>query len=109
MTYTLLRYSSAAAVLFLLWEGASVLLGQEIIPNPVAVLKALEEGLMNPDLARHAAVSARRLAEALAVAILTGFPLGLLFGHSPKADWLGAPITFITLPLPKSCFSRSSS
>ena len=101
MTYTLLRYSAAAAVLFLLWEGASVLLGQEIIPNPVAVLKALEEGLMNPDLARHAAVSAQRLAEALAVAILTGFPLGLLFGHSPKADWLGAPITFITLPLPK--------
>lgn len=101
MKTTLLRYSAATAVLFLLWEGASVLLGEELIPSPAAVLRALQEALMNPDLARHAAVSARRLAEALAVAILTGFPLGLLFGHSPKADWLGAPITFITLPLPK--------
>lgn len=88
MKTTLLRYSAAAAVLFLLWEAASVLLGEDIIPSPAAVLRALQEALMNPDLARHAAVSARRLAEALAVAILTGFPLGLLFGHSPKADWL---------------------
>ena len=53
MKTTLLRYSAATAVLFLLWEGASVLLGEEIIPSPAAVLRALQEALMNPVLQRR--------------------------------------------------------
>ena len=42
-----------------------------------------------------------RLLSALALAIVVSFPLGVLLGHSKAADWLGAPVTFITLPLPK--------
>ena len=101
MKQTVLRYLAGTAALLLLWAVASRFLGPDILPEPFAVLAAFGEALTTPEFARHAAVSAQRLAEALAVAILTGFPLGLLFGHSPKADWLGAPVTFITLPLPK--------
>ncbi|WP_419599364.1 ABC transporter permease, partial [Sutterella wadsworthensis] len=49
----------------------------------------------------HIGLSLYRLLTALALAIAVSFPLGVLLGHSKAADWLGAPVTFITLPLPK--------
>ena len=96
-----IRYLVGSAVLLLLWQAGSLLLGPEILPSPAAAGLSFLISLGSPDFLRHIGISLMRLIAALTLAVVTGFPLGLWFGHCKKADWLGAPLTFITLPLPK--------
>ena len=101
MKSLILRYVTGSVVLLALWEAGSRALGPEILPDPLASLVLFAVSLGDPGFLGHIGVSLVRLIGALAVAVVTGFSLGLWFGHSKKADWLGAPLTFITLPLPK--------
>ena len=96
-----LRYLTGSAVLLVLWEAGSLLLGPEVLPSPVSATRGFAAALTTAEFLNHIGISLSRLIAALALAVVTGFPLGLWFGHSKKADWLGAPLTFITLPLPK--------
>ena len=96
-----LRYLSASVVLLFLWEAGSLFLGPEILPSPSSAGLSFILSLGSPDFLGHIGISLMRLIAALTLAVVTGFPLGLWFGHCKKADWLGAPLTFITLPLPK--------
>lgn len=96
-----LRYVVATLLLLFLWELGALFLGEMILPQPISAVVSFGKSLVSPDFLHHAGASALRLSEAILLAILTGFPLGLLLGHSHKADWLGAPLVFITLPLPK--------
>lgn len=95
------RYALGALILGGLWSFFSRLLGPEILPDPVEACKGFILSLADPDFLHHGALSIARLMGGLALATVTGFPLGLWFGHSAKADWLGAPLTFITFPVPK--------
>lgn len=95
------RYTVATLLLVALWAAAAASLGPAILPDPVNALSGFGKALFTPEYLRHALASALRLAQAVLLAVATGFPLGLLFGHWRKADWIGAPLTFITLPLPK--------
>lgn len=95
------RYTLGALILGGLWSLLSRALGAEILPDPIEACTGFLTSLGDPDFLRHAAISVARLLGGLLLAVLTGFPLGLWFGHSRKADWLGAPLTFITFPVPK--------
>ena len=101
MKSLILRYVTGSVVLLALWDAGSRALVPEILPDPLASLVLFAVSLGDPGFLGHIGVSLVRLIGALAVAVVTGFSLGLWFGHSKKADWLGAPLTFITLPLPK--------
>ena len=96
-----IRYLAGTAVLLLLWEAGSVTLGPEILPAPLQSLHDFALALTDETFIGHIAVSLVRLISAILIAVGTGFTLGLLFGHLKAADWIGAPMTFITLPLPK--------
>ena len=95
------RYALAAFLLGGLWSMLSRALGPEILPDPIEACAGFLVSLADPEFLGHAGTSLARLAGGLLLAVLTGFPLGLWFGHSKKADWLGAPLTFITFPVPK--------
>ena len=95
------RYACGTAALLALWALGSAALGPEILPDPFDALAGFAAALGTAEFLHHVGLSTLRLTAALVVAVLTGYPLGLLFGRSKAADWLGAPVTFITLPLPK--------
>lgn len=96
-----LRYLCGFAAVFALWQLGSWALGTEILPAPLSAIESFGVALQDPAFVHHIGLSLWRLTLALALAIAVSFPLGILLGHSKAADWLGAPVTFITLPLPK--------
>uniref|UniRef100_UPI00267294AE ABC transporter permease n=1 Tax=Sutterella wadsworthensis TaxID=40545 RepID=UPI00267294AE len=96
-----IRYFCGSVAVLLLWQLGSVTLGSDILPDPLRALGGFWDALKDPEFIGHIGLSLYRLLTALALAIVVSFPLGVLLGHSKAADWLGAPVTFITLPLPK--------
>ena len=96
-----IRYFCGSVAVLLLWQLGSVTLGSDILPDPLRALGGFWDALKDPEFIGHIGLSLYRLLTALALAIAVSFPLGVLLGHSKAADWLGAPVTFITLPLPK--------
>ena len=94
-------YFCGSVAVLLLWQLGSVTLGSDILPDPLRALGGFWDALKDPEFIGHIGLSLYRLLSALALAIVVSFPLGVLLGHSKAADWLGAPVTFITLPLPK--------
>ncbi|MDO5532294.1 ABC transporter permease [Sutterella sp.] len=96
-----LRYLAGTVILLALWAAGSAALGPEILPDPMTVIVHFAHSMTTGEFLRHFGLSSLRLGEAILVAIATGFPLGLAFGMSSRLDWIGAPLTFITLPLPK--------
>ena len=96
-----IRYFCGSVAVLLLWQLGSVTLGSDILPDPLRALGGFWDALKDPEFIGHIGLSLYRLLTALALAIVVSFPLVVLLGHSKAADWLGAPVTFITLPLPK--------
>ena len=75
------RYALGALILGGLRSFFSRLLGPEILPDPVEACKGFILSLADPDFLHHGAISIARLMGGLALATVTGFPLGLWFGH----------------------------
>lgn len=96
-----LRYLAGSIVVLALWQLGSFALGKEILPDPWQALAGFYQALHEDEFLHHIGLSLVRLGAALVIAIVVSFPLGVLLGHSKAIDWLGAPVTFITLPLPK--------
>lgn len=96
-----LRFAAGFALVVALWWIGSLALGPDVLPDPIASLAAFTVAMTDPEFLTHGWASLWRLSAALGLAVAAAFPLGLLFGRCPAADWLGAPTVFITLPLPK--------
>ena len=93
----------AIASLFLLlaaWEGASAVHGALILPDPGTVFATLaglvDSGAAWPELA----VTARRAATGLALAIAAGSTLGMLAGISMTASMMSRPLVTVLLGMP---------
>lgn len=91
----------AIMLLMLLWQLLSSAFGQDIVPSPIATLKLFIEELSDPIFLNHGKESLKRLLLATLLASLISYPLGLLLGLCKKADALGAPLLYLTYPLPK--------
>lgn len=96
-----LRYVLGTVLLLLLWWAGSVAFGPDLLPDPFATAAAFGTSMTEADFLGHCLVSLKRLILGVGLAALASFPLGLWLGHSARADWLGAPLVFITYPLPK--------
>ena len=96
-----LRYALAFGLLGALWQAASLAAGPDLLPTPEATVRAFCASLTDPVFLGHAAASFMRLVVGLTVAAVPALALGILLGHSRRADWLGAPVLFTTYPLPK--------
>lgn len=91
-------------ILLLIWGGLSLLVGQQIVPRPIAVLRLFAEMLLSGELLLHSSASLMRLIIGISFALLAGIPLGILAGTRKWGKRLLAPLVYILYPLPKIAF-----
>ncbi|HAJ25970.1 MAG TPA: ABC transporter permease [Syntrophus sp. (in: bacteria)] len=96
-----LDYALTIIVLTILWYGASLLLGSQLLPDPLSVLGRLLHAVREEIFWEHTAVSAWRLAAALAIAFMTAVPFGLVLGSNERLDRIFAPLIYLSYPIPK--------
>jgi NitT/TauT family transport system permease protein len=96
-----LDYALTIIALAVLWHGASLLLGSQLLPDPASVLRRLLYAVREDTFWEHAAVSAWRLAAALALAFVTAVPFGLVLGSNERLDRIFAPLIYLSYPIPK--------
>lgn len=97
----LMRYAAAVAAIGAFWQAGSLAVGEALLPTPAATVALFFESLSDPVYLGHVWTSFVRLFAGLTAASVPALFLGLLLGHLKKADWVGAPLVFITYPLPK--------
>lgn len=95
-----LSYLIGACALLVLWYLIAQAAELPILPSPERVAERLA-GIFLSDIAVHGAYSLWRIAAGLCLAILIGFPLGMIMGYFPRADRYLAPIVYLTYPIPK--------
>ncbi len=95
-----LSYLIGACALLALWYLIAQAAELPILPSPERVAERLA-GIFLSDIAVHGAYSLWRIAAGLCLAILIGFPLGMIMGYFPRADRYLAPIVYLTYPIPK--------
>ena len=83
------------------WPLASLLLGAEIFPGPVATLKFLHAEVLRGALWGHVGITLWRVLTSFALALLLGVPLGWLLGTRPWLSALLAPWLAVGLTLPR--------
>ena len=98
---TVVRYTAAVIFLGLLWQAGTTAFGDAVLPSPWATGKLFLTSLTEPVYLAHLGISTLRLAVGMTIAAAAAFLLGLWLGHVRLADKLGAPLIFITYPLPK--------
>lgn len=98
---TVVRYTAAVIFLGLLWQAGTTAFGDAVLPSPWATGKLFLTSLTDPVYLTHLGISTLRLAVGMTIAAAAAFLLGLWLGHVRLADKLGAPLIFITYPLPK--------
>lgn len=99
----LLSYAAAFFFLIILWEGLSLALQTEALPDPVSVLVSFIRSLSGP-FGGHFLVSAYRVFVSLVLALATGVPMGIAMGRIRQADTIMAPLVYLLYPLPKIAF-----
>ena len=95
-----LSYLIGACALLALWYLIAQAAELPILPSPERVAERLA-GIFLSDIAVHGAYSLWRIAAGLCLAILIGFPLGMIMGYFPRADRYLAPIVYLIYPIPK--------
>ncbi|HSR34158.1 MAG TPA: ABC transporter permease subunit [Anaerolineae bacterium] len=93
----------ATVGLLLIWQLASMVIEEPVLPPPAEVLRAFSLALPR-DLGRHLLVSAWRVVASILVAVAAAVPAGLALGLSPTADRLAAPVIYLLYPIPKIVF-----
>ena len=93
-------YVLGAVFLLLVWWAVALLVELPIIPTPDKVLTKLGHVFFEA-IAIHSAYSLWRIAAGLFLAVLIGYPLGLVMGYFKQADRFLAPLVYLTYPIPK--------
>ncbi|MBW2052438.1 MAG: ABC transporter permease subunit [Deltaproteobacteria bacterium] len=88
---------------FVLWQILSWIIHGPIMPSPFKVLPIFFTSLFG-NLGLHFLASAGRVLAAVALAVITAVPLGLILGQAPKLDRIFAPLIAILYPIPKIVF-----
>ena len=93
----------AVGVLLVIWQLAAMLVSQEVLPGPLAVLAVIPRELAR-GLGWHIAVSGYRVIAGIVLATVTAAPLGLVAGQSKRLDGVVSPMVYLTYPVPKIVF-----
>lgn len=90
----------AALGVLLVWQAAAMLLNNEILPTPLAVIVTFVEEL-GKGLLEHFLASLWRVVASTALAILLAAPAGVILGQSRRLDSIFAPVVYLLYPVPK--------
>lgn len=93
-------YIIAAVVIFVIWEIIAIIINIPMIPSPFLVFEKLI-GIFFSDIAIHAYYSLMRIVAGLFLAIIIGYPLGLVMGYFKKCNRFLSPLVYLTYPVPK--------
>src|SRR3546814_20362805 len=72
--------------MLLLWQGASWILGVEVLPGPWRTLLQLTREIADPDFGKHLAETSKAFFTALLIAVVVGTSLGLMMGARRMSD-----------------------
>ena len=97
---TLLSYLAAAVFLLVLWYIIAAIMQLPIVPTPDKVFLKLGH-VFRQYILVHAVWSLWRIAAGLGLAVLIGYPLGVLMGYFKRADRFLSPVVYLTYPIPK--------
>ena len=92
-------YFMAAFFLTVLWGIIAGVTALPIIPSPWAVVERLY-GIIDI-IAMHGAYSLWRIVAGLGLAVIIGYPLGLVIGYFPRAERILSPVVYLSYPVPK--------
>lgn len=98
---TIAIYVSTVAFIYILWYVLSLLLGSNILPDPLKVfLRGFEEAA-TLEFWVHVKASTLRLLAALISAFILAVPVGLILGSNARLDRLFSPLIYLGYPIPK--------
>jgi NitT/TauT family transport system permease protein len=90
----------AILALLLVWQIATWLVSEPILPGPFLVAEAFLAEL-GDDLAGHFLVSLWRVLASIVLAVLLAAPAGLALGQSVRLNRLFSPVIYMLYPIPK--------
>ncbi len=90
----------AIGALFAVWQIASWLVDEPILPGPILVGNAFIEEL-GDGLAAHFFVSLWRVLASIILAVLLAAPAGLALGQSQRLNRIFSPVIYMLYPIPK--------
>ncbi|HVV92083.1 MAG TPA: ABC transporter permease [Hyphomicrobiales bacterium] len=94
-------YAVASLILLgLLWQGASMLVGADVLPGPIASFRAVEEARADGYLWSDIVITALRVVGAFALALVASVVGGALLGWSPVLARLFGPWVTIAASVP---------
>jgi NitT/TauT family transport system permease protein len=99
-----ITYALTIVFLFVLWFFLSLMLGQNILPDPVGVVQQGMEEIGKAAFWFHVKASIQRMMIGLSLAFVLAVPFGLVLGSNPKLDDLFAPLIYLSYPIPKIVF-----
>ncbi len=88
------------AVLIAAWQIGAHFAGPRLLPEPLAVARAIFEEARDGALFLHLGATLARVAVSFALAMFAGAALGLLMGRSRAADAIADPWIVVLLNLP---------
>ena len=103
--YTVLRVAASLAFWILIWQGAAMIVNQELIlPRPLTVLKQLAALAGTAGFWQAAGVSLLRIFIGYALGIVVGVLAAFLTSTFRVADWLLSPAIRVVLATPVASF-----
>ncbi|RPI30458.1 MAG: ABC transporter permease [Chloroflexota bacterium] len=90
----------ASLALLAVWELASLLVNQQILPSPLKVARVFVEE-MGHGLGGHFLASLWRVVASTALAIALASPAGLVLGQSKRLNAWFSPVIYLLYPIPK--------
>ena len=94
-------YAITILLIYALWYLLSVVLGSNILPDPLACLSARIQRNRKASFWLHVEASLLRMLAGLFFAFILAVPAGLVLGSNPKLDRLFAPLIYLGYPIPK--------
>ena len=87
--------------LLVLWQGLSMLVGHEVLTNPVTTLRKLGNMMSEPSFAGHARETASAFSVALVISLAGGLGIGTLLGAHRLSGEVSEPLLVGLYSIPK--------
>lgn len=97
------KYLLAILCIFVVWQLIASIAHLRFFPTPINVIKYMISNFSSK-IVLHTLYSLRRLFAGIAIAIIVGYPLGIIIGYSKTIEKFMSPIIYFLYPIPKITF-----
>jgi NitT/TauT family transport system permease protein len=97
----IVTYAVTILLIYIVWYVFSLMLGSNLLPDPVLVFVQGGREIMEYHFWQHVEASTFRIASGLILGFIFAVPLGLVLGSNEKLDRLFSPLIYLGYPIPK--------